>query len=296
MLRRRSLLLGGLGAIVAAATGGAAVETEVLPGRLALERALGRCDVDPAVPTEAPGRVRTGSFASAARRGRTLGWAAALPPDADPRQLPVVLVLPGRGGLAGEAQALLSLDRHLAHHVAGGGRQLVAVTVDAGETYWHPRRDDDDALRLLTTELLPAVRAAGLPLREGPVGVLGWSMGGYGALLLARESAAGRTGGMVVAAAAAASPALFPSYRSCVPGAFDDEADWRRWGDLVGMPTPGVALRVECGGTDAFAEQTRRFLAAARPAPAGGISRGCHDSAYWSSRLPAQLAFLAAHL
>jgi hypothetical protein len=144
-------------------------------------------------------------------------------------------------------------------------------------------------------EVLPALGALGLAVDR--IGAWGWSMGGYGALLLARESERGALGGVRVAAAAAASPALFDSFAAASAGSFDGPDDFARWGNL--LVDPGVSttpLRVACGDSDAFTGATGRYRGAVRPTPAGGIVTGCHDNGYWAGEAPAALAFLADHL
>ena len=47
---------------------------------------------------------------------------------------------------------------------------------------------------------------------------------------------------------------------------------------------------------DPFAEATRQFIAQLPNPPAGGFSPGGHDGAYWSSQLPAELAWTAPQL
>jgi hypothetical protein len=123
-------------------------------------------------------------------------------------------------------------------------------------------------------------------------------MGGYGALLLARQSHRDELAGTRVVAAAAASPALFRSAADAAPGAFDGPADFAAWGDLLGHPgvSRDVALFVSCGDNDAFTEATRRYRAAVHPAPAGGVGRGCHDAGYWRTQAARQLTFLGAAL
>jgi S-formylglutathione hydrolase FrmB len=179
--------------------------------------------------------------------------------------------------------------------VRRGRPALAVVSVDGGDAYWHPRRDGDDPLTMITDELMPRLAARDLATQR--IGVLGYSMGGYGALMLARESEADRLGGLRVAAAAASSPALFASAGASAPGAFDDAADWARWGDLAAHPrVRHTPLSVSCGTSDPFAEQTRRYRAHCTTAPAGGLGPGRHDGGYWRSLLPDQLAFLADHL
>jgi len=293
--RRRVLSLGAAGVVVLAAGGFGGVESGVLPGKASLDRRLGLGHVDGPVPSGEVGAVRYDTFESA-RRGAPVTWGFALPPGTkEPHDLPMVLVLHGRGDDARSAFDHLALPAFLADHVRKGGHPMALVSVDGGTRYWHPRRDGDDPLAMVLHELLPRAKAAGLKTQR--IAVLGYSMGGYGALLLARESEAGRLEGVRVSAAAASSPALFASAGASAPGAFDDPADWDRWGDLAAHPgVRTTPLTVSCGTSDPFAATTRAYRSHVPHPPAGGLGRGGHDTGYWRSRLPAQLAFLAAHL
>lgn len=295
MITRRQLLGGAASLAVLGAGGLLGVEQGWLPGRVALGDALGRCNVDAALPDDEPGPLQESVFTST-YRSRDVTWMLALPPGADAAGLPVALVLHGRGGDAHSAFDALGLHRFLAQHVAGGGAPFALASIDGGDGYWHPRASGDDPLGMLANELLPLLDAAGL--RTDSVGVLGWSMGGYGALLLARESGKDSFAGVEVVAAAAASPALFSSYEASAGGAFDDAADYASWGALLKDPgvASGIALRVSCGDNDAFTDVTRDYRAAVEPAVDGGISMGCHDNGYWRSQASAELAFLGAHL
>ncbi len=295
MPTRRTFLLGALGAATLAVVGGyVGVEEGVLPGRIRLATLTGQCDVDATPPaTGAP--VESGSFASSARR-TTVGWSLATPPNTPGDNLPVVVVLHGRGGDHTTAFKDLKLQDFLAAHVSNGGRPFALASVDGGDnTYWHPRRNGDDPIAMLTSEFLPLLKTHGLDTRR--VGVLGWSMGGYGALLLARESHRKNLQNTDVVAAAAGSPALFTSFKSSAAGAFDDANDFAKYGDLSHDPDVGdVPLRVSCGADDAFTDATRRYRANVSPTPAGGINKGCHTEGYWRSLAAEQLAFLGGHL
>lgn len=122
-------------------------------------------------------------------------------------------------------------------------------------------------------------------------------MGGYGSLLLARQSDAGALGGLRIAAASAASPALFATCDASAPHSFDDAAEWQRWGDLAHEPgVESVPLQASCGTSDPFAEMTRVYRAAIEPTPEGRLSAGRHEGSYWRSLAAGQLEFLARHL
>jgi len=136
----------------------------------------------------------------------------------------------------------------------------------------------------------PLLRRHGLD--TGRLGYLGWSMGGYGALYLASVLGAARCAVMV-----AESPAIWHHPWQSVEGAFDDAADFRRH-RVFGRQSllRGIALRIDCGDRDGFAPVTRDLRASISPTPAGGIEPGGHDSSYWRSQAPAQLAFVGRNL
>jgi dienelactone hydrolase len=231
-----------------------------------------------------------GSFLSRARRGARCSWAISYPPGASGR-MPVVVVLHGRG--ADHASAFgtyIALDRFQALAVAGGAAPFAVASVDGGDTYWHRRASGEDAGAMVLDDLLPLLGRRGLDIRR--IGLLGWSMGGYGALLLA-----GRLGPGRVAAVVAESPALWHRAADSAPGAFDDAADFRAhtvFGHERQMS--GIPVRVECGTGDPFYPAARDYVDALSPRPAGGFQPGGHDPGYWRRMAPQQLAFLAAHL
>ncbi len=184
-----------------------------------------------------------------------------------------------------------------------GGRPFALAAADGGNGYWHPRSDGDDPLGMLSNEFLPMLNKLGL--HTDAIGAIGWSMGGFGALLVAREAHRGTltytsaeaAPHLSVAVVAASSPALFASFRSSASGAFDNAADFARYGDLAGEPDVGTtALYVACGADDAFTQETKRYRANASPAPAGDISKGCHTNGYWRSVAAAQISFIGSHL
>jgi pimeloyl-ACP methyl ester carboxylesterase len=184
----------------------------------------------------------------------------------------------------------LHLDRNLADVVQAGAPPFAIASVDGGDhDYWHPRRDSDPA-GMVAHEFLPLLAAHGLDVRR--VGLLGWSMGGYGALYLATVLRARRC-----AVAVAESPAIWHHSWQRVEGSFDDAQDFDRQAIFPRIALlRGIALRIDCGASDGFAPITRDLRAAISPPPAGGIQPGGHDSAYWRSQAPAQLRFVARHL
>jgi S-formylglutathione hydrolase FrmB len=269
--RRQVLAAGALGAAAALAGGAGLVEAGVLPGRYRVGRLLGACDVgDPPPTTVAPGPLRFASFPSR-RRGRTVGYGVAWPPGSGPGdRLPVCLLLHAAGGDQRTPYERLRLHRHLAQAVAVGRVRPFALASADGRGGGWQTGTGDDPLGMLLEELLPLL--SGLGLRTGPaqVGVLGWSMGGAGALRLA-EASPGR-----LAAVAATSPAVAADGPE-VAGA----------GRLAGL-----AVRVDCGANDPFADATRA-LAGRLPGAPVAVTKGCHDGAFWQRQAPGQLRFLA---
>jgi S-formylglutathione hydrolase FrmB len=301
---RRAVLAGGLIGAGAGLTGaGFLVENEVLPGRVALARALGRAGeqgLPPTGPTAMPGEIRRGSFDSAARGGLATGWAIAYPPGIDPDRprtpagepLPVCVVLHGRGDEA-ESMVGLGYPGYLATAVRAGLAPFALAAVDGGERYWHRRADGEDTGAMVLDEWLPRLVQAGLA--AGPqhrIGFLGWSMGGYGSLLLAS-----RLGPDRVAAIAAESPALWERPGDSARGAFDDAADFRANDVFARRAVLGrIPIRIDCGIADPFHSAARTFAAGLTPEPATDLGAGDHTWGYWRAKAPKAINFVGNSL
>jgi enterochelin esterase-like enzyme len=245
----------------------------------------------PGVPDIAPGSMHAGSFVSRYRRGVRVGWRVAYPPNHDGAHLPVLVTLHAREGSCVSVFDGLHFDRFLAAAVASGTPPFAIASIDGGDhEYWHPRADGDPA-GMVVHEFVPLLADHGL--RTARIGLFGWSMGGYGTLYLAERLGAER-----VAVAVAESPAIWQHSWQSAGGAFDDAADFDHHAVLGRhlRRLRGIALRVDCGAADGFAPITRELRAAIRPTPAGGIEPGGHDSAYWRSQAPGQLAFVGRHI
>jgi pimeloyl-ACP methyl ester carboxylesterase len=273
LTRRQALAAGALGTVAALAGGAGLVQAGVLPGRYRVGRLLGACDVGgPPPATAAPGPLRLASFPSR-RRGRAVGYGIAWPPGSGPgRRLPVVLLLHAAAGDERTPFDRLRLHHHLAEAVAAGVPPFALASADGAGSGWRPTAGDDP-LGMVVDELLPLLSGLGLGTGPGGLGVLGWSAGGAAALRLA-EADPGR-----LAALAAASPAVTP-----------DGAEVAAAGRLGAM-----AVRVDCGANDPFADGARA-LAAALPTAQVTVAKGCHDGAFWERVAPAQLRFLAGAL
>ncbi|WP_134431092.1 alpha/beta hydrolase-fold protein [Mycobacterium ulcerans] len=240
--------------------------------------------LDPPPPAQAAPTMTTGSFVSAARGGITTNWAIARPPG-QTQPLRPVIALHGKGSDAATVMAG-GVEQGLAQAVNAGLPPFAVVAVDGGGSYWHKRASGEDSGAMVLDELIPMLDSQRLDTSR--VAFLGWSMGGYGALLLG-----GRLGPARTAAICAVSPALWTSAGAAAPGAFDGAADYAA-NSVWGMPALGsIPIRVDCGDSDPFYSATKQFIAQLPNPPAGGFSPGGHNGGFWSSQLPAELTWMA---
>lgn len=242
-------------------------------------------------PRTAVGRQsRAGTIVSDAMGGEAVGYTVNGPIGTPLDGLPVLLSLHGRGGDQGTALKSLRLLDVLDRTVERSGTPFALVTVAGGvHSYYHRRDDGTDAAAMIVEELLPKV--AGRGLDTGRLGLHGWSMGGYGALLLAGKLE------LPVRAVAVSSTALFTTAGATSPGAFDGPQDFAEH-DVFGHPEwlRGIPVRIDCGEADPFYDASRQFAERLDPAPETGFGPGDHDAAYWRRVAPAQFRFLAERL
>jgi S-formylglutathione hydrolase FrmB len=312
-LSRRSVLLSGAGCgliLGGGALGFRLVQDGTLPGKYTLATLDGACGSAPP-PPRGPRPVRAAISFYSAYRQRVVQMVTLLPAGARPAGLTVVLALHGSDSDA-TAMARLMAPAMTAARITN----LAVVCADGGDTYWHAHTGDDP-VGMIAHEVLPRARAAGL--RDGPVGVIGASMGGYGALLLAERFGTVLTGRAgvgdapatvvragqlppMVTAVAALSPAIFGSFaaaRAANHAAFDSAAEFARNDVFAGARALArVPAWIACGVDDPFGPQTAALRArlttlTGHQVP-GGMLPGCHDDAFWARNLPAALRFLAA--
>jgi pimeloyl-ACP methyl ester carboxylesterase len=177
----------------------------------------------------------------------------------------------------------------------GIGLPLVAATlkarvaiaaVDGGNGYWHPRADGTDAQAMFFDEFMPLVATYVSSTKRA---LLGWSMGGYGALLAAERAPD------QFRAVAVASPALWTSAGRTAPGAFDGPDDYHRHDVFAGVDRlASLVVRVDCGTSDPFIAADRQFVTHLPPGHQGAFGPGSHNNTYWRQVAPAQIGTIVA--
>ena len=203
-------------------------------------------------------------------------------------------MLHGYGG--NHADALVGMSPVQAMALRVDGRPLAPmamVTVDGGNGYWN-RHPGDDPMAMVTGELIPLCRRLGLGRPPRRIGMMGISMGGYGALLVAEKHP------HLIAAVAAISPAIWTSYaqaRAANPGAYASAAAFAANDAVTHAPALArVPVRVAAGRDDLFYPGVRALARALPAAAVVDLAKGCHTGAFFAEQQPPSLAFLARHL
>jgi S-formylglutathione hydrolase FrmB len=277
-LTRRGVLAGGVAAVGGVAGTGALVEYDVLPGRTQAYSLLGLNGDPGVIPDVASGPLDRGTLAGAE-------WVIFNPPGM-PRGIPMVVALHGATQNIEDLVDNLALGKFL----AASGQQFAIAAVNGGSTYWHPRVAGADSGSLVLADFLPLLADRGFDL--GRPGFLGWSMGGYGALLLASERA---EQGLAVGPVVATSPALWEDYDEAASGAFDSAGDFATYGmfgrrDLIA----GLDVRIDCGRGDPFFRNVTDFVDGLDAEV--HFTSGAHNGGYWTRVMPDQLDWIGARL
>jgi len=297
--RRRFLRhgLAGLAVVAIAGAGGfELVSHGVLPGKNELDQLDGACSApSPDLAAyAAPGPQQSGTFYSAARR-TTVGYTIGYPPGHGPGdRLPLVVMLHGYGGDHTDALSGLTPAQAVSLTVDGARLPPMAlVTVDGGGGYWNPHPGDDPQ-GMVVRELIPMCQRRGLGTGDRRIGVMGISMGGYGAILLAEKYP------HLIGAVAAISPAIWTSYaqaRAANAGAYASAADFAA-DDAVthAAALSGVPVRIAAGYSDPFYPGVQALARALPESATVYFGNGCHTNPFFTSQEPTSLAFLARHL
>ena len=225
------------------------------------------------------------------------------------KQLPTVVVIPeGTGG--NDSRPLLVFlhyrggdeDDHITDEMnaalaeQGDDAPIVAFPYGGDHSYWHDRASGDWGTYVMD-EVIPRVTDE-FDADPKRVAIGGISMGGFGALDLARLNP-GR-----FCAVGGHSPALTQSEALAQPGAFDDPANFAAH-DVVGSAQRGASswqsqpVWVDIGEADPFLPGTESFAAGLEAIDAPLTYRvwpGGHDELYWSSHWDSYMSFYASAL
>jgi hypothetical protein len=205
-------------------------------------------------------------------RGTDVDYYTAVPAGhGDGKGLPICLVLHGASATAADFPKF-GLGRFLTDAVRRGAPPFVLAGATGGRLSWRPSGGDDPQ-RMVREEIPVWCKERGFDVTRRVS--WGWSMGGYGVLLLA-EAFPGLN-----RAVAAFSPAVRPG-----DDVFSSAALLR-----------GTPVGLWCGHQDTLLPDVQA-LAKAMPEPpaAGSYADGRHNFGYWSRCVPAAFDFLAAAL
>jgi len=282
--RRGFLLTTGACALAGAAAAAAAAVTADL--ELSPRRHKSKAKTQQATPTThtsvKPAHELSGHLDSRFTKAR-MGWTISVPRTSKThRPLGIVYCLHGYHN-----DHRMAFDQiHVPEFAAALGLPVVVAAVDGGQdSYWHRRENGTDAGAMLLKEFIPLVRDKVGPL---PQAIMGWSMGGYGALLAAERTAEGKTHHFH--AVAPASPALWLAPGDTAPGAFDSPADFYANDVFTKVNNlRKMMVAVFCGTSDPFYDATRHLVGLMHFPHEARFAPGGHDDGYWRSVAPAQL-------
>jgi S-formylglutathione hydrolase FrmB len=218
--------------------------------------------------------------------GRSLDEVVVIPRGRH-RRRGLLVLLHGRGSSASQWLS----DPLFAELVRLGRLAPALLVVDGGDhSYYHDRGDGPWGSYVLKEAIPAGLARTGADPRRVAIG--GISMGGFGALELARSSP-GR-----FCAVGGHSPALWLTAGETAPGAFDDAEDFARH-DLVaaarkGRPFGRTPVWLDAGDSDPFLTADREFARLIH-VPLY-VSPGGHNRSYWHRHAPDYLRFYAAAL
>lgn len=264
---RRSLLVGGAGAVAAAGLGLAG--WQVAPWEL--KQRLGLTP-EPYVPDAPQGEVRLETVRSTAMQGDVDLFTAVPAGLGDGNGLPVVVVLHGSSATAADLEGF-GLGRFVTAAVEQGTPPFVLAGTDDGPSGWVGDGSGPDPRRMLVDELPGWLAERGFDADRRAL--WGWSRGGYGALALAEADPGW------AAAVAAFSPAV-------------SSGD----GVLAGASAlADVPVGLWCGESDGFAPAVRE-LAELLPTPPEVLTfaAGGHTRIFWNDHTLDAFDWLGSHL
>ncbi|MEY2420493.1 MAG: hypothetical protein QOI95_560 [Acidimicrobiaceae bacterium] len=276
-ITRRRVLTGGVATGVVAVAGGGVVATRNIHGT---RRFLHRHGLLDGPDRAAPAVNLLVDYGTLQSSFGPINYGLYLPAG---NVAAVLYCLHGRGGSRHDAFDGIGVHRFIADR----GLPWGVASLDGAETFWHKRKDGSDTQRDLIDGLIPFVSTKASGARSA---VIGWSAGGYGALLALLQHPD------KFVAAVANGPSLWSTFSSATPGAFDDVADFDANNVLRdASQLSGRAVRVDCGEDDPFADSVRQLQQRA-PSIEGRVRAGFHEDASWRSYLPEQLDFIQQHV
>jgi len=222
----------------------------------------------------------------------TMPVAAVIPAGSTTRPRPLLVFLHGYGA---------NQDSYLTDAMFAALAQLGAQAPDvvfpygSADSYWHDRADGEWGSYVMREVIPQAIARLHADPRRVAIG--GISMGGFGALDLARLNPGS------FCAVGGHSPALWASGGESAAGAFDDATDFARHDVIAaargGRLAGGIPVWIDVGTQDPFraADTLLAGLLRAHGQPVQfHVWPGGHDSAYWNSHWRSYLAFYATAL
>lgn len=260
--------------------------------RSQLRSAFYNCRLPEPLPDVPTGTFLRGTFQSRIL-GKPVGYAIARSPGAG-RLRGVAYALPERGVTADQLFTDLGHDKYLAALANELDFPALAVAaVDGGDTFWHKRAGGEDRMAMFDLEFAPRVRLELALAKDIPESLLGYAMGGYGALLAASQKP------HRYRAVAVAGPTIWQSYEqqhAAMPDAFDNRQDFERHSILSRVNALRLQeVLIDCGQADPFAD-TIELLRTFLPHAVVRFREGCHDNAFYRSTVPDQLRFVGHRL
>jgi hypothetical protein len=264
---RRSLLLGGAGAVGVGAVGAAG--WQLAP--YGVKQRLGATP-DPFIPDAAEGRVRLESVHSPALGGAVDLFTAVPAGHRDGAGLPVVLVLHGSSASAADFRGF-GFGRFVTAAVERGAPPFVLAGTDDGPVGWVADGSGPDPQSMVLDELPRWLTERGFD--AGRRALWGWSRGGYGVLRIAEAAP------RFARAAALFSPAVVTG-----DPVFD------RLDALAPLP-----VGLWCGTSDPFYDAVRDLVHDLPVTPERLVyAPGAHTRVFWDDHTLDALGWLAERL
>jgi S-formylglutathione hydrolase FrmB len=170
---------------------------------------------------------------------------------------------------------------------------MAMVTVDGGDGYWNPH-PGDDPMAMVVEELIPFCQKRGLGAAPNQIGLMGISMGGYGALEIAERHPD------LASAVAAISPAVWTSYaraHAANAGAFASRSAFDAGNIITHVASlRGTPVRVASGVDDPFHSGVQSLIDVLPSTSSVVFSAGCHTESFFLEQEPPSMTFLSQHL